>query len=66
MSEASIPEMLTAEDVAKVLKVSYHSALGFIKYSGIAYIKVGNQYRVNSEKLAEYLSKKGKQSVNLQ
>ena len=66
MSEASIPEMLTAEDVAKVLKVSYHSALGFIKYSGISYVKVGNQYRINADKLAEFLGRKGKQSITLQ
>ena len=28
------PTLLTAADISKILKISYHSALDFIKYSG--------------------------------
>ena len=55
----SVPEMLTPKEVAQILKISYESALGFIKYSGIDYIKVGNQYRVSAEKLKAFLNRKG-------
>ena len=33
-------EMLTPREIADILKISYHKALDFIKYSGIDYIKV--------------------------
>lgn len=54
-----MPEMLTPREVAAILKISYESALAFIKYSGIDYIKVGNQYRVSAEKLKAFLNRKG-------
>ena len=60
-----MPEMLTPKDVAKILKISYESALGFIKYSGIDYIKVGNQYRVSAEKLKVFLNRKGQTVTDL-
>lgn len=60
-----MPEMLTPKEVAKILKISYESALGFIKYSGIDYIKVGNQYRVSAEKLKAFLNKKGQVATDL-
>ncbi len=50
-----LPEMLTPKEVAKILKISYESALGFINYSGIDYIRVGNQCRVSAEKLKAFL-----------
>lgn len=56
---SKVPEMLTPKDVAAILQVSYESALAFIKYSGIDYHKIGNQYRVSAEKLKAFLSKKG-------
>ena len=49
--------LLTPDEVAKILKVSYEQALKFIKYSGIKYIKIGRQYRVHSHVLDEYLHK---------
>lgn len=49
--------LLTPDEVAKILKVSYEQALKFIKYSGIKYIKIGRQYRVHSYVLDEYLHK---------
>lgn len=51
--------MLSVKDIAVILKVSYDSALEFIKHSSIDYIKVGRQYRVNEEKLAAYLQQQG-------
>ncbi len=58
-------EMLTPKEVAKILKISYESALGFIKFSGIDYIKVGNQYRVSAEKLKVFLNRKGQNVTDL-
>ena len=55
----TVPEMLTPKEVAQIMKVSYETALAFIKYSGIHYTKVGNQYRVSAEKLKAFLNKKG-------
>ena len=60
-----MPEMLTPKEVAKILQISYESALGFIKYSGLDYIKVGNQYRVSRDKLDTFLNRKGHIYANL-
>lgn len=60
-----MPEMLTPKEVAAILKISYESALAFIKYSGIDYIRVGNQYRVSAEKLKAFLNKKGQTVTDL-
>ena len=54
-----MPEMLTPKEVAEILKISYEAALAFIKYSGIDYHRIGNQYRVSADKLRAFLSKKG-------
>lgn len=54
-----MPEMLTPKEVAETLKISYEAALKFIKYSGIDYHRIGNQYRISSEKLRVFLNKKG-------
>ena len=50
------PKMLTPTEVAKILKVSYDTALNFIKYSGVAYTKIGRQYRVNEKALVAIIS----------
>lgn len=50
------PKMLTSTEVAKILKVSYDTALNFIKYSGVAYTKIGRQYRVNEKALEAIIS----------
>ena len=52
-------EILTPREVAEIMKVSYETALAFIKYSGIDYHRIGNQYRVSAEKLNAFLNKKG-------
>ena len=59
-------KMLTPRDVAEVLQVNYETALAFIRYSGIAYIKVGNRYRVAEEHLNKFLLRQGHKDVPLQ
>ena len=58
-------KVLTVKEVAGILKVSYDSALAFIKYSGIDYTQVGRQYRVTEDKLNAFLAKKGRTIVDL-
>ena len=60
-----MPEMLTPKEVANILKISYEAALAFIKYSGIDYHRIGNQYRVSAEKLRAFLNKKGPTCTDL-
>lgn len=57
--------MLTPREVAEVLKIGYEAALAFIKYSGIDYLRIGNQYRVSAEKLRAFLNRKGPTYTNL-
>lgn len=52
-------EFLTADDIAKILKISYVNALSFIKYSGVDYMIVGRQYRVLKSKFETFVNKKG-------
>lgn len=59
-----MPTMLTPKEVASILKISYDSALEFIKHSGIDYLKVGRQYRVNKDKLLAYLQQQGQIEVD--
>lgn len=53
-------ETLTPQEIADILKISYHKALDFIKHSGIDYIKVGSQYRVTTEKFTAFINAKNK------
>lgn len=62
---SSMPNLLTPKQVAEILKISYEQALGFIKYSGIDYIRIGRQYRVSEDKLNAFLSKRGKVIIDL-
>ena len=61
----NLPAMLTPREVAAVLQVSYESALAFIKFSGIGYIRIGRQYRVSEKVLTEFLNQKGITAVEL-
>ena len=58
-------EFLTAEDISKILKISYVNALSFITYSGVDYITVGRKYRVLQSKFEAFVSKKGNIQVYL-
>lgn len=57
--------MLTPTEVAEILQVSYETALAFIKFSGIDFIRVGRQYRISEEKLSAFLSKRGQVHIDL-
>ncbi len=46
---------LTANDISKMLKISYDKALEFIKYSGVEYVNIGRQYRVSEGKFNDFL-----------
>lgn len=59
----NFPELLTPQQVADIFKVSYHTALDIIKYSGIGYVKIGKQYRISKEKLATYLQATGNRFI---
>ena len=61
-----IDRMLTPKEVAEVLQLNYETALAFIKYSGIDYLRVGRQYRVSEEKLRAFLARKGRIIVDLE
>ena len=50
-------QYLTPHEIATMLKISYEKSLAFIKYSGVKYIKVGNQYRVSESALTTFLQK---------
>lgn len=52
--------VFTVYDVADALKVSYETALNYIKYSGVPYFKVGRTYRVNSSDLKVFIDKEKK------
>lgn len=56
---------LTPHEVADILRVSYDTALTFVKYSGLDYIRVGHQYRVSEAKLKAFLSQKGNICIDL-
>ena len=49
-------KMLTPAEIAERLNISYCTALDMVKYSGIPYVKVGRQYRVNEDVLNNLLT----------
>ena len=49
-------KMLSPADVAERLSISYDTALQMIKYSGIPYLKIGRQYRVNEKIINELMN----------
>lgn len=57
-------ELLTVQEVADVLRVSYETALQYIKQNNLA-IKVGRQYRVPRDKLAAHLTKQPTTPIKL-
>lgn len=59
-------QLLTARDIAEILKISYGNALLFIRYSGIPYIQVGRQYRVEEEQLTAFLKEPIKRIIPLE
>ena len=59
-------KLLTPHDIAALLQISYEAALGFVRYSGVPYHKVGRQYRVNEDELRVFLRKKGTEAIDIQ
>jgi len=57
-------ELLTIHEVAEILRVSYETALMYVKQNNLA-IKVGRQYRVPKDKLATHLSKQPTSPIKL-
>lgn len=57
-------ELLTITEVAEILRVSYETALMYVKQNNLA-IKVGRQYRVPKDKLAKHLSQQPPTPINL-
>lgn len=49
-------ELLTIYEVAEILRVSYETALMYVKQHNLA-IKIGRQYRVPKDKLTVHLSR---------
>ncbi len=47
-------EFYTAQEISKMMKISYQNALLLIRYSGIPYIKIGRQYRVSVDAFNEF------------
>lgn len=58
-------EFLTAKDISNILEISYVNALNFIKFSGIQYLKIGNQYRVLTENFDKFTHSRGNRIVRL-
>lgn len=57
-------ELLTIREVAKILRVSYETALLYVKQNNLS-IKIGRQYRVPKEKLSTHLSKDPRPTLKL-
>ena len=58
--------MLTPQDVADILALSYDKALDFIKHSGLEYNLIGRQYRVSRKKLEAFLDAQSVQNAKPQ
>ena len=54
--DGEIMKMLSPAEVAERLNISYDTALRMIKTSGIAYLKIGRQYRVSESVIDELIS----------
>lgn len=57
MGASNFTQYLTPKDIADTLNLSYDSALAFVKFSGIPYLRVGRQYRVAPNELRQFLQK---------
>lgn len=57
-------ELLTIYEVAEILRVSYETALMYVKQHNLS-IRVGRQYRVPKDKLTAHLSKQPPTPIKL-
>ena len=58
-------KFLSPKDIAKILQISYESALAFIRFSGIDYWQIGRQYRVSQDVFETFIKRKGQWVVSL-
>lgn len=56
---------LTPHEIADILQISYEKALEFVKYSGVPYVRIDRQYRVEENALKAFLSRKGNLHIDL-
>ena len=54
-SLASVPDVLDARDIAKILGVGYTKALKVIRYGGFNYIRIGKTYKVSKQNFINWL-----------
>ncbi len=57
-------ELLTVQEVSEILRVSYETALMYVKQHNLA-IRVGRQYRVPKDRLATHLTKQQPTPIKL-
>ena len=57
-------ELLTIHEVSEILRVSYETALMYVKQNNLA-LKVGRQYRVPKDKLAAHLNRQPAAPIKL-
>jgi excisionase family DNA binding protein len=54
----SAPDLLTVHEVAERLRVSYGTVYGLLRDGSLPAVKVGSQWRVDSERLNLFLSER--------
>ena len=52
---ATLPDVMTAKDVAGVLGISYVMALRLIRFGGMNYVRIGRAYRVSKQNFTDWL-----------
>lgn len=52
-----IPTMRTIKEAAETTGISYNALWKMCRKNQIVYVKVGNKYLINMEKLVDYLNK---------
>jgi excisionase family DNA binding protein len=55
-----VEELLTTEDIARILKISEYTARGMCRRGEIKSKKIGRNYRVKQEDLREYIDREPK------
>lgn len=57
---------LTPQEVAELLNIDYQSALGFIKHSGVSFLKIGRRYRVSKQVLEKFLLENQRKRIEIE
>jgi len=53
-----LPDIITAEEISNVLRISYAGALKMIKFGKLRHIKINKNYRVTKKDFLEWLYNK--------